>query len=56
METKQNEKARSLPQISEVLILHHDMVSPQIVSPQNGATQGRPPTPLPSSDATGIRV
>ena len=39
-DTKQNEKARSSPQISGVMVSHHNMVSP-------GA--GRPPiaTPLP---------
>ena len=48
METKQNEKANSLPQISGVVVLHHKMVSPQMVSPQNGVTRGGPP-PLATS-------
>ena len=38
LETKQNEKARSSPQISGVMVLHHNMVLPQMVSPQNGVT------------------
>ena len=43
METKQNEKARSSPQISGVMVLHHNMVHlkwchPKMVSPQNGVT------------------
>ena len=38
LETKQNEKARSSPQISGVMVLHNNMVSPQMVSPQNGVT------------------
>ena len=42
LESKQNEKARSSSQISGVIVLHHNMVSPQMVSP--GA--GRPPAPL----------
>ena len=45
LETKQNEKARSSPQIIGVMVLHRDMVSPQVVSPR----AGRPPplaTPL----------
>ena len=46
LETKQNEKARSSPQINEVMVLHHNMVSPQMVSPQNGATRGGPPPHL----------
>ena len=49
LETKQNEEARSSPQISGVMVLYHNMVSPQIVSPQNGVTRSGPPpvaTPL----------
>ena len=37
LETKQNEKTRSSPQISGVLVSHHNMLSSRIVSP------GRPP-------------
>ena len=36
LETKQNEKTRSSPQISGVMISHHNMVSPQMVSPRAG--------------------
>ena len=43
-------KARSLPQISGVMVmvLHRNMVSPQMVSPQNDVTRGGPP-PLATS-------
>ena len=34
--TKQNEKARSAPQISGVMVVHHNMVSPQMMSPGAG--------------------
>ena len=34
LETQQNEKARSLLQISRVMVLHHSMVSSQMVTPQ----------------------
>ena len=33
LETKRNKKARSLPHINEVMVLHHNMVLPQMVSP-----------------------
>ena len=36
LEIKQTEKARSSPQISGVKVLHHNMVSLQMMSPQNG--------------------
>ena len=36
------------------MVSHHNMVLPQMVSPQNGVTRGGPPTPL--SDATGEYV
>ena len=49
LETKQNEKTRSSPQISGALVSHHNMVSLQIVSLQNGVTRGGLPPP---SDAT----
>ena len=42
LETKQNKKTRSLTQIREVMVSHHNMESPQ-----NGVTRGRPP-PRPS--------
>ena len=38
LDTKQNEKTTSLPQISGVVVSHHNMVSPQMVSSQNGVT------------------
>ena len=47
LENKQNEKARFSPQISGVIVLHRNMVSPQMVSPQNGVTRGGPPPPPP---------
>ena len=48
LETKQNEKARSSPQISGVMVLHHNMVSTQMMSPQNGVTRGGlPPAATP---------
>ena len=46
LETKQNEKARSSSQISGVMVLHHNVVSPQMMSPQNRVTQDGPPSPL----------
>ena len=45
LETKQNEKARSSPQTSGVMVLHYNMVSPHMVSPQNGVTQSGPSPP-----------
>ena len=42
----EHEKTRSLPQISGVIVSHHNMVSLQ-----NGVTRGGPP--FPPSDATG---
>ena len=55
LETKQNEKTRSSPQISGVMVSHHNMVSSQMlssqmVSHQNGVTRGGPPP----SDATAF--
>ena len=43
LETKQNEKTRSSPQISGVIVSHHNIVSPQMMSPQNGVTRDGPP-------------
>ena len=54
LENKQNEKARFSPQTSGVIVLHHNMVSPQMVSPQNGVTWGGPPSPPTLSDATDV--
>ena len=45
LKTKQNEKARSSPQISGVMVLHYNMVSPQMVSPG----VGRHPLAMPLS-------
>ena len=51
LETKQNEKARSSPQISRAMVLHNNMVSLQMVSPQNGVNRnGAAPLPAPSDD------
>ena len=38
LETKQNEKIRSSPQISGVMVLHHNMVSPGVSRPSPLAT------------------
>ena len=40
LETKHNEKTRFLPQISRVMVSHHNMVSLQ-----TGVTRGWPPSP-----------
>ena len=45
LETKVNEKTRSSPQISEVMVSHHNMVSTQMVPRQNGVTWGGTPIP-----------
>ena len=42
LETKQNEKGRSSPQISGVMVLHHNMVSSQMVSPGAGPPLATP--------------
>ena len=47
-------KKRYSPQIGGVMVSHHNMVSLQMVSPQNGDTRGGPPPSL--SDATGMLV
>ena len=39
-------KEKYLPQIGEIMVSHHNMVSPQMVSPQNGDTRSGPPLPL----------
>ena len=44
-------KKRFSPQISGVMVSHHKMVSPQMVSPQNGDTRGGPPPHLSSATA-----
>ena len=46
LETKQNEKTRSSPQIRGVMVSHHKMVSLKMMSPQNGVLGGGPP-PIP---------
>ena len=46
LETKQNEKTGFSPQIRRVIVLHHNMISTQMVSPQNGVTRGGPPLPI----------
>ena len=48
LETTHKEKTRFSPQTNKVMVSHHNMVSPQMVSPQNGVTRGE----LPPSDAT----
>ena len=40
LETKHNEKTRSSPQISGRMVSNHNMVSLQMMSPQNGVTRG----------------
>ena len=45
LETKY-EKTGSLSQIRGVMVPHHNMVSPQIVSPHNGITRGGLPHKL----------
>ena len=53
---KENEQTRSSPQISGVMVSHHmNVVSLQIMSPQNGVTHGGPPpAPPPSPLATPL--
>ena len=49
LESKENEKTRSSPHISGVMVSHRNMVSPQMMSPQNGVTRSGPPLlPTPS--------
>ena len=45
LDTRQIQKTRFSPQLSGVVVLHHNMVSLQMVSPQNGITQGGLPPP-----------
>ena len=49
LETKQNEKTRSLPQISGVIVAHHNMVSPGAPPPHPSDATASAPLATPGS-------